>query len=168
LTDLCNRSLFDDRVEQALARTARGRDSFSVLVIDLDDFKFVNDRWGHSAGDLVLVETARRLRSAVRPGDSVARIGGDEFAVLCEGADADQAGHIARRIRQALELPIRVGDGTASGTGSIGIALYRHQPAVPVPTPAKLLQDADHAMYQAKDRRQARPELRPRSLRSTG
>ncbi len=149
LTGLSNRALFDDRLEQALARSERTWAPLAVLVIDLDGFKLVNDRLGHRAGDRVLVEAAHHLRDAVRPGDSVARIGGDEFAVLCEDVDADQTAHIVRRIQEAMSSPTPIDDET-SVTGSIGAVVYQPDPAQAVPTPTELLHDADTAMYQAK------------------
>jgi diguanylate cyclase (GGDEF)-like protein len=151
LTDLPNRALFDDRVEQALARSARTALPLAVMVVDLDGFKRVNDWLGHSAGDGVLVETAQRLRAAVRPHDSVARIGGDEFAVLLEDVDRFETERIAARIRTALEPEIPIGRDLVSATGSVGAVMYLPRPGGAPTTPAQLLRDADAAMYRAKE-----------------
>jgi diguanylate cyclase (GGDEF)-like protein/PAS domain S-box-containing protein len=150
LTDLPNRALFDDRVEQALSRSRRTAAPLAVMVVDLDGFKLVNDRLGHRAGDQVLVETAQRLRGAVRPHDSVARIGGDEFAVLCEDVDVVETEHIAGRIRAALEPQLAIAGDLVSATGSIGAVVYLGRPGEAPTTPGALLHDADLAMYQAK------------------
>ena len=109
VTGLANRALFSDRVEHALMRAQRGFPDIAVMFIDLDDFKTVNDSLGHAAGDRVLQEVARRLLIAVRPTDTVARFGGDEFAVLLEGvADSTEAADAAARILQALEIPTEI------------------------------------------------------------
>lgn len=149
LTDLPNRALFDDRLEQALARSARKALPLAVMVVDLDGFKRVNDSFGHDAGDRVLTETAQRLRAAVRPHDSVARIGGDEFAVLCEDVDRSEAERIAARIRTALEPTMPIGVDLVSATGSVGVVVYLPSPGG-APTTARLVQLADAAMYRAK------------------
>ena len=98
LTGLANRTLLRDRLEHALARSAREDLPTGVLFIDLDEFKDVNDRYGHAAGDAVLVELAGRLRAAVRPADTVARLGGDEFIVVCEHVDRDAALALGARL----------------------------------------------------------------------
>lgn len=150
LTDLPNRALFDDRLEQALARSARNARPLAVMVVDLDGFKRVNDSLGHSTGDRVLTETAQRLRAAVRPHDSVARIGGDEFAVLCEDVDRSETERIAARIRTALEPEMPIGADLVSATGSVGAVVYLPCPGGAPTTTAQLLHDADAAMYRAK------------------
>ena len=150
LTDLPNRALFDDRLEQALARSARNALPLAVMVVDLDGFKRVNDSLGHSAGDRVLTETARRLRAAVRPHDSVARIGGDEFAVLCEDVDLFETERIAARICTALEPKVPIGVDLVSATGSVGAVVYLPCLGGAPTTTAQLLHDADAAMYRAK------------------
>src|SRR5205085_3268130 len=98
LTGLANRALFSDRVEHALARSGRREASIAVLFLDIDDFKMVNDTRGHSAGDRLLTIVAERLLSCVRPGDTVARFGGDEFAILLEDSDRDAAVRVAGRV----------------------------------------------------------------------
>ncbi len=150
LTDLPNRAHFDDRLEQALARSARSDLPLAVMVIDLDGFKEVNDSLGHSAGDRVLKETAQRLRAAVRPHDSVARFGGDEFVVLCEEVDQLETDRIVERIRSALEPEIPIGPDVVSVTGSVGAVVHVPRSGGPLPPPAQLLHDADVAMYRAK------------------
>ena len=111
LTGLPNRTLFLDRLSQALARLEREPGSLGVLFVDLDDFKRVNDTLGHPTGDRVLVEVAARLRSAVRGSDTAAAYGGDEFLVLCERlTGADETAQLIERLTEALDPPIRVGD----------------------------------------------------------
>ncbi|MGZ4399711.1 MAG: putative bifunctional diguanylate cyclase/phosphodiesterase [Gaiellaceae bacterium] len=149
VTGLANRALLSDRVDHALKRAQRGFPDIALLFIDLDDFKTVNDSLGHEAGDLALQEVARRLQILVRPTDTVARFGGDEFAVLLEGVvDSPEAADAAARILQALEIPMEIGGRQVFPRASVGICLVdRH---VPVPDAAELLRNADVAMYMAK------------------
>jgi len=149
VTSLANRALFSDRVEHALMRAQRGFPDIAVMFIDLDDFKTVNDSLGHEAGDRVLQEVARRLLIAVRPTDTVARFGGDEFAVLLEGVtDSPEAADAAARILQALELPTEIEGKQVFPRASIGICLVDRSSAAP--DAAELLRNADVAMYMAK------------------
>ena len=149
VTNLANRALFSDRVEHALMRSQRGFPDIAVVFIDLDDFKTVNDSLGHAAGDQVLQEVARRLRIAVRPTDTVARFGGDEFAVLLESVnDSSQAADAAARILHALELPYEIDGKQVFPRASIGICLVDREDSVP--EAAELLRNADVAMYMAK------------------
>ncbi len=149
VTGLANRALFSDRVEHALMRAQRGFPDIAVMFIDLDDFKTVNDSLGHEAGDRVLQEVARRLLIAVRPTDTVARFGGDEFAVLLEGvSDSPEAADAAVRILQALELPTSIENKQVFPRASIGICLVDRE--IAVPDAAELLRNADVAMYMAK------------------
>ncbi len=149
VTNLANRALFADRVEHALMRSQRGFPDIAVVFIDLDDFKTVNDSLGHAAGDEVLKEVARRLRIAVRPTDTVARFGGDEFAVLLESVnDSAQAADAAARILHALELPYEIDGKQVFPRASIGICLIDRESNVP--EAAELLRNADVAMYMAK------------------
>src|SRR5947208_16707001 len=109
LTDLPNRTLFLDRLELALARLRRHQTSVAVLFIDLDNFKVVNDSLGHGAGDKLLVELGGRLREAIRPSDTIARFGGDEFVVLCEDIkEARDAMTVGQRIVEATCAPFEL------------------------------------------------------------
>jgi diguanylate cyclase (GGDEF)-like protein/PAS domain S-box-containing protein len=146
LTGLANRTLFQDRLEQARARAARSGRPVAVLLLDLDGFKQINDGLGHSVGDQVLVETAKRLAGCVRIGDTVARLGGDEFTVLLEDADQPPApADLADRVLDTLACPIAVEGRQLTLTASVGIAV-----AHPGDDAVDLLRDADVAMYAAK------------------
>jgi diguanylate cyclase (GGDEF)-like protein/PAS domain S-box-containing protein len=143
LTDLPNRSLLLARLDAALSRS----EQVGVLFLDLDRFKVVNDGLGHAAGDLLLVQVAVRLRDVMRPEDLVARIGGDEFVVLCRNADEEVCRAVAQRVLDALNQPKSLADGSEIVIGaSIGIAL-----AGPGDTGELVLRDADTAMYAAKE-----------------
>jgi diguanylate cyclase (GGDEF)-like protein/PAS domain S-box-containing protein len=148
LTELPNRILFLDRLKQAIERSKRKSDYyFGVLFLDLDNFKEINDRFGHGIGDDFLVAIARRLESCLRSGDTVARFGGDEFTVLLEDIkDVTDATNVARRIQDSLRLPLSLEGNQLQTTASIGIAWNRHS----YEEPATLLRDADTAMYRAK------------------
>jgi diguanylate cyclase (GGDEF)-like protein/PAS domain S-box-containing protein len=149
VTNLANRALFSDRVEHALMRSQRGFPDIAVVFIDLDDFKTVNDSLGHAAGDQVLQEVARRLRIAVRPTDTVARFGGDEFAVLLETVtDSSEAADAAARILHALEIPYEIDGKQVFPRASLGICLVNREEEAP--EAAELLRNADVAMYMAK------------------
>ena len=149
VTKLANRALFSDRVEHALMRSTRGIPEIAVMFIDLDDFKTVNDSLGHTAGDEVLQEVGRRLKIAVRPTDTVARFGGDEFAVLLDGVDgSSEAADAASRILRALELPIEIDGKNVVPRASVGICLVGEDLETPEAT--ELLRNADVAMYMAK------------------
>jgi diguanylate cyclase (GGDEF)-like protein len=156
LTGLANRALFFDRLSHAMDRSARENNSVAVLFLDLDDFKTVNDSFGHPAGDQLLVEVAKRIRSATRPGDTVARFGGDEFAVLVEaGFMPVAAQEVAERIIDALNPTFRVLTNDVAMRPSIGIAIADR----PLETPDDLLRDADLAMYVAKRKGKGRFEM---------
>lgn len=149
LTGLANRNLLDDRMSHSLAVAERAQQPMALIFVDLDGFKQVNDDLGHRVGDNVLQVVATRMKGAVRSMDIVGRFGGDEFLVVCEGADEDAAALVADRIaaevrEQIFGLPSGVGV-----TASIGIAVYT--PGVsPVQTPDSLVLLADAAMYEAK------------------
>jgi diguanylate cyclase len=153
LTGLPNRTLYTERLEAALASAAPG-EQVVVMLIDLDDFKLVNDAWGHAAGDTLLREVADRLRACVGANDTVSRIGGDEFAVLLEPLPDDDPRDIAARIVAAVEAPVPIEGGSARVGASVGIALSR--PYAPDGRPTEspdgeaLLREADHAMYVVK------------------
>ena len=147
LSGLPNRALFMDRLDHALARTRRDQTSLAVLVLDLDDFKAVNDSLGHGAGDELLALVSERLRGSLREGDTAARMGGDEFAILLEDAgDASAPLQVAERILAAVRQPCDIGGRDVRIHGSIGIALY----SGPEQTAEELLRHADVAMYAAK------------------
>ena len=149
LTGLPNRAMFNDRLAQAVKLFRRAGTQVSVLVMDLDRFKYINDTLGHGAGDLVLQEVAKRLRNAVRESDTVARLGGDEFGVLLATGSSDRALVVARMIDAVLEEPIEI-DGQPVDVGSsIGIA----QCPVHGEEAGVLLQHADVAMYEAKQQK---------------
>jgi diguanylate cyclase (GGDEF)-like protein/PAS domain S-box-containing protein len=148
LTDLANRSLFLYQVGHALARAQRQGQAVTVLFLDLDNFKTVNDSLGHAAGDRLLVEAARRLATCVRDSDLIARLGGDEFAVLIEDADLErEVVGIARRIGEALHRPFHLGGKEVFVSASIGIARTAGRE-----TSDELVRNADVAMYVAKTR----------------
>jgi diguanylate cyclase (GGDEF)-like protein len=147
LTGLANRTLFEELLEQAIARARRSQNVAAVLFADLDGFKAINDRHGHLMGDQLLSAVARRLTGALRPGDTAARIGGDEFVVLCEDlGDRADAENVARRIAAAISDPFDLDGHRLSVTASVGIAFSGPGQDVP----EGLLRDADFAMYQAK------------------
>ena len=147
LTGLANRTLFRERIEQAIREAARDQSRLAVLVMDLDNFKEVNDSLGHHAGDLLLAELGRRVRGAVRGADTVARLGGDEFGIMLSKAGGrSEIIPALERICNALERPVSVQDLPLSVEASIGVALFPDDGA-DVET---LLQRADVAMYSAK------------------
>ncbi|QXC59301.1 bifunctional diguanylate cyclase/phosphodiesterase [Aquihabitans sp. G128] len=148
LTGLANRRLFGDRVDHALARSRRTDERTAVLFIDLDDFKVVNDSLGHAAGDRLLVAVGSRISGCVRPGDTVSRLGGDEFGVLLEELETlDRAVTVANRILEALEVPFPVDGRQVFTRASIGLALAEQGDR---PDGDHLLADADAALYAAK------------------
>ena len=157
LTGLANRTLCDDRLTLAVARSRRSGRPVAVLFIDLDDFKQVNDRHGHAAGDAVLATIAGRLAHAVRPSDTVARLGGDEFLVICEDVDESTALALARRLTAVARRPIEAAGAEHCFSASIGIALAGDDPV----EPRLLVSAADAAAYRAKERGRGSVELAP-------
>jgi diguanylate cyclase (GGDEF)-like protein len=150
LTGLANRLLFRDRLEHAAILREREPAPLTVLFLDLDDFKLVNDRLGHAAGDALLVDVAERLRACLRKGDTVARLGGDEFAVLLEDADQPPV-LLAERIVAAMDVPFQLGQHRAQVSGSVGVATVDTF-GEPAAVADQLLHRADVAMYAAKHR----------------
>jgi diguanylate cyclase (GGDEF)-like protein/PAS domain S-box-containing protein len=147
LTGLPNRALFLDRLEHSRARSLRDGGTHAVLFVDVDRFKVINDSLGHKIGDQVLQAVAQRIVSELRPADTVARFGGDEFTVLLESVhDADEPARAAERIRRSLQQPIEVGGREVVVTVSIGIAVGELGKAS-----GDLVAAADIAMYQAKN-----------------
>jgi diguanylate cyclase (GGDEF)-like protein/PAS domain S-box-containing protein len=148
LTGLPNRWLLVDRLAQALAKLERREGGVAVLFIDVDGLKAHNDAYGHAVGDAVLREIAERLRRALRPSDTAARIGGDEFVVVCDVADAGEAEQLAERLRGALEHRYQHGDERLLVSASVGVTFTDD----PEANPEQALAQADVAMYAAKAR----------------
>jgi diguanylate cyclase (GGDEF)-like protein len=151
LTHLPNRYLLLDRLTQSLARIHRGAGPLAVFVVDLDDFKLVNDRYGHAAGDAVLIVAAQRLLAVVRPGDTASRFGGDEFALVCESMDEAAADAIVERIEATFEPPMIVDRQPITVGASVGYTLVGD----PTLSRDQALALADAAMYRRKGRRRA-------------
>ena len=146
LTGLANRTMFMERLEEAMRHVGRRRAALAVLFIDLDRFKLVNDRADHSAGDRVLHEMANRLTAMTRGVDLVARFGGDEFVAFAEVEHESDALDMAERIRTGLSEPVALGQGQIVVTASVGVVMTTDGST----SPAALLRDADNAMYEAK------------------
>lgn len=148
LTGLPNRVLFGDRIEHALARRSSPTRRVAVMLCDLDSFKDVNDTLGHSSGDEVLIAAADRLSSCVRPADTVARVGGDEFAILIDDASGvDEVASVGARVCSAMRTPFTVAGRDFIVQVSVGIAMANQYDT----RSEKLLQDADVALYATKD-----------------
>lgn len=147
LTGLSNRALFDDRLQQALARSARSKEQTALLFIDLDRFKQINDEYGHAIGDHLLIEIARRCKSITRECDTIARLGGDEFAVILEGVHSvSDAQLVADKIIAAINKPVSANGNLLHVGCSIGIAMY----PIHATDATSLTRYADTAMYTAK------------------
>jgi diguanylate cyclase (GGDEF)-like protein len=145
LTKLPNRRLLEDRLDQEIANAKRNQTRFSVLFLDLDGFKKVNDAFGHQVGDQLLIQVAQRIRSIVRARDTVARIGGDEFVLLADAAEPTQAASLAGKLIDAIQMPFVIAGLDCNVSASIGIALYGEESGR-----EGLLKHADAAMYHAK------------------
>jgi diguanylate cyclase (GGDEF)-like protein/PAS domain S-box-containing protein len=155
LTGLANRALFRDRVDHALARSARSAQSIAVLLVDLDGFKQVNDSLGHDAGDELLRQVASRFGEVIRAGDTLARLGGDEFAILLDGAKEAAAVTVANRLLERLREPVDVAGRQLPLDASIGIVVHEDGRD----RSDDLLRHADLAMYAAKEAGRGRYEL---------
>ncbi len=148
LTGLPNRLLKTDRLRQAISRSRRSNTSVAVCYLDLDGFKPINDRYGHDIGDLILIETARRLQETVREGDTVSRIGGDEFVlILCDLSGLEQCKIVLDRVLQEVSRPIAIDDVIVEVYASIGLTLFPEDDE----DADILLRHADQAMYVAKE-----------------
>jgi diguanylate cyclase (GGDEF)-like protein/PAS domain S-box-containing protein len=146
LTGLANRALLEERLRAVLARDARTGDTSGILFLDLDGFKAVNDAYGHHVGDVVLRVVADRLAATVRPSDTLARIGGDEFVILVEGATPEGVAALADRLRDAVAEPLAVDDLNLNIGVSVGIAMSQ----AGTTAPSTLLARADEGMYAEK------------------
>jgi diguanylate cyclase (GGDEF)-like protein/PAS domain S-box-containing protein len=154
LTGLATRALLYDRLDAVLGRSRRAGTRAAVFYLDVDDFKSINDTYGHTVGDIVLSETARRLTTVVRGGDTVARVGGDEFVVAGEVTGAGEAKQMAERLGQVLRPRMNVGGRSLPVSVSIGVALN-----APLDGPDEILARADSALLRAK--RLPRPDGGP-------
>ncbi|WP_432967471.1 putative bifunctional diguanylate cyclase/phosphodiesterase [Dactylosporangium sp. CA-233914] len=150
LTGMPNRALFRDRLEHAVARNRRGGGRITLLLVDLDDFKLVNDSLGHTAGDQLIATTALRLHQQLRAADTLARLGGDEFAILVEDINEIEAMDLAERLLTAIRRPLRLGNREVVCSASIGVATAKAGGGEDGPDPGELLRNADLAMYAAK------------------
>ena len=147
LTMLPNRLLLADRLQQAMSQSQRRKQSLAVVFLDLDGFKAVNDQYGHGTGDELLVVVSQRMKGALRDGDTLARIGGDEFVAVL--VDLDQPGDaepVLERLLQAAADPVTLGDAEIAVSASMGIAVFPRDGT----HPDLLLRRADQSMYQAK------------------
>jgi diguanylate cyclase (GGDEF)-like protein/PAS domain S-box-containing protein len=162
LTGLPNRALFSDRLKHAIDRRGRAQ-ATAVYFLDVDRFKRINDSLGHAAGDEVLREVAARIQRTLRPEDTVARFGGDEFTVLCESVGGVlEAVGVADRLQREISQPLRAGGAELRLSASIGVALAESGEHVDC---SRLVEDADAAMYRAKERGGARTELFDMAMR---
>lgn len=156
LTDLLNRRAFDESLERAASQASRGGQPLSLLMIDLDHFKRLNDTWGHTVGDLALQAAATEIRAQVRGGDLAARYGGEEFAIILPETDGPAAFRMAERVRKALaDRVIKVGDQQLRITASCGVSATDLGYA----TPEELIHSADEALYASKETGRNRTSL---------
>jgi diguanylate cyclase (GGDEF)-like protein len=146
LTKLPNRALLEDRLEQEIQNAARENTCFSVLFLDLDGFKQINDAFGHHTGDMLLIEVAQRIRTAIRSRDTLARLGGDEFVLLAKTSDPADAANLAEKLVSAIREPAHIAGHELRISASIGIAIYSGIES----EQHDLLKNADAAMYHAK------------------
>jgi len=149
LTGIPNRVLLADRLRQVLVQTSRAGRLMAICYLDLDDFKPINDTWGHEAGDRLLVEMAERLKDCLRGGDTVARLGGDEFVLLLLDLERiDECETALQRVLESVARPVAFGNQMVRVSASIGVSIYPFDSE----EPDVLLRQADQAMYQAKER----------------
>lgn len=146
LTGMHNRRSFEEGAERSLKLARRTGESVALLYIDMDGFKGLNDEHGHAAGDRVLIEVGRRLTGCLRETDVAARIGGDEFAVICPNCDDDGVRQISNRIREEVSAPVELDAGAYKPSASIGAAVFSGQ----ADTLVSLMEQADQAMYHDK------------------
>lgn len=147
LVGLPNRNLLLDRLDQAIKLAHRRQDSLAVLFIDLDDFKPINDEYGHRVGDLCLLEFVRRLRGCLRESDTLARYGGDEFILLLQNeVDVASVESIVRKLINVVSIPMRLDGVDIRISASVGVAFYPAHGG----SPDQLISQADNAMYRAK------------------
>lgn len=149
LSGVGNRKAFDEALQYMCAKFKRHRQGFGLLLIDVDHFKWINDTHGHQSGDIVVARLGEALKSAIRPGDHIARYGGDEFALILEGVNLETGCIVAQRIREKVErcnFDVGVNDAHVAVTLSMGLAAIEDGD-----TPAKLLSKADQALYRAKE-----------------
>ena len=161
LTGLPNRALLTDRLVHSLAGARRRGTQVGVMFLDIDDFKVVNDSLGHSTGDELLRQAGNRIAAAIRPGDTVARFGGDEFVIVADDVSLAETEQIAERVLEAVSQPCLVGKREMNVSASIGIAI-----ADADAPPESMLRDSDAAMYRAKERGRGRVEMFDDALRS--
>ncbi|WP_100334227.1 sensor domain-containing protein [Bacillus alkalisoli] len=169
LTDLPNRKALDRHIEKALARSKRHHHNFTLMFIDLDDFKIVNDTLGHDAGDMLLKDVVTRINACIREEDLVARIGGDEFIVVFEETNKDEIEEIAKRILENVSNPYMIHENEAKISLSIGVSMYPDDGQ----TKQTLIENADKAMYFAKNNGKNNiklysPELNEMELKKVG
>ena len=155
LTGAANRREFLHRLEQEMARSIRNKTPLCLLLIDLDQFKMINDKYSHQVGDIVLVEFVKLVQTILRPGDLLSRIGGEEFCILLTDTDLGRANITAERLRHTVEQHVMKTDSVKIGI-TISIGLVQHHPSTS--TVNDLLHRADVLMYQAKDRGRNRVE----------
>jgi diguanylate cyclase (GGDEF)-like protein/PAS domain S-box-containing protein len=146
LTGLANRALLAERMREVLSHRGRHARPSHLFYLDLDGFKAVNDRFGHAAGDAVLVQLAQRITTILRAGDTAARLGGDEFAVLCDDIEPQHAGAIAERLRAVAAEPFQVDDTEITLSAAVGSCRARST------DPDEVLREADRRMYETKRR----------------
>ncbi|MCA9170588.1 MAG: GGDEF domain-containing protein [Planctomycetales bacterium] len=149
LSGVGNRKAFDESLRFMLSKSQRRRETFALLLIDVDHFKWINDTHGHQSGDQVVQRLGNTLKSAIRPGDHIARYGGDEFGILLEGVDNQVGAMVAQRIRDKVEhcnFDVGLNDARVAVTLSMGMAI-----SAPSDTPENLLRRADEALYRSKE-----------------